>query len=147
MDLSFLPHVNAALNTAATVLLLLGRMQIKRQNVQTHKKLMISACVVSSLFLVFYLLHKIWKAQAGGELHTTFNADGLLKYFYLLILITHLVLAMTVPVFAVVLLVLGFRRKDQAHRRIAKFAWPIWMYVSLTGVLIYLMLYPFNPVL
>ncbi|NJL30629.1 MAG: DUF420 domain-containing protein [Phycisphaerales bacterium] len=82
--------------------------EIKRQNVQIHKKLMISACVVSSLFLVFYLLHKIWKAQAGGELHTTFNADGLLKYFYLLILITHLVLAMTVPVFAAVLLVLVF---------------------------------------
>lgn len=145
MDLSFLPLVNALLNTAATVLLLLGRMQIKRGQVQAHQRMMISACVVSTLFLAFYLLHKIWKAQIGQDIHTEFHADGLLKLFYLLILFTHLILAMTVPVLAVILLVLGFRRHDQTHRRIARVAWPIWMYVSLTGVLIYLMLYPFNP--
>ncbi len=146
MDLSFLPLVNALLNATATVLLFVGRVQIKRhRNVQAHKKLMLSACLVSCLFLALYVLHKVWKAQTSGDLHTEFNADGWLKLFYLAVLFTHLILAMTVPVFAVVLVVLGFRRRDQTHRRVARIAWPIWMYVSLTGVLIYLMLYPFNP--
>ena len=76
---------------------------------------------------------------------TPFNAVGLPKLLYLIVLFTHVTLAMTVPVLAIALIQLGRRARRAAHRRLARVAWPIWMYVSLTGVLIYVLLYPLNP--
>ncbi len=147
MNLSFLPHVNAALNTLATILLLAGWVIIRRDrvnNIRIHQGCMISAFAVSSLFLVLYVTHKVWRAAVESELHTTFNHPGAWKALYLLILFTHLALAMTVPVFAIRLMRLGLTRQYDRHRRLARIGFPIWLYVSITGVVIYFMLYHFN---
>ncbi len=84
-------------------------------------------------------------AWRGFE-HTPFHAEGVAKVAYLCLLFSHLLLAMTVPVLAVVMIRLGLRQRLDAHRRLAKVAWPIWMYVSVTGVMIYALLYHLNPV-
>jgi len=141
MDLSLLPPINAALNATATVLLVVGRRLARRGEVERHKRVMLSAFAVSSLFLALYLTHKF----ARHFENTTFNVEGPAKLAYLALLASHVLLAMTVPVFAIVLIRLGLRGERERHLRIARIAWPIWIYVSVTGVLIYLLLYPFNP--
>lgn len=141
MDPSFLPTVNAGLNSIAAVLLLLGRRAIRRGAVDLHRRLMLSAFGVSSLFLVFYVLHKASK----GFVNTPYGGEGAARTFYLAVLFSHLTLAMLVPVLAIALIRFGLRQEIGRHRRLARWAWPIWMYVSVTGVVIYLMLYPFNP--
>jgi len=141
VDLSFLPAVNATLNAMAAVLLVRGRVLIQRGQVEAHRRTMISAFAVSSLFLLFYVAHKVSRSFEN----TTFHAEGAPKAAYLLLLFSHVVLAASVPFLAVCLIVLGLRGRIERHRRLARIAWPIWMYVSITGVLIYLLLYPFNP--
>lgn len=141
MDLSFLPAVNASLNALATLLLVRGRWLIHRRRVDAHRRTMIAAFAVSALFLVLYVVHK---ASRGFE-STTFHAEGLARATYLVILATHVTLAMAVPVLAVLLIRLGLGKRWESHRRLARVAWPIWMYVSVTGVLIWLLLYPLNP--
>jgi uncharacterized membrane protein YozB (DUF420 family) len=141
VDLSFLPTVNASLNGLATLLLAVGRVLIKKKNADAHRRVMISAFSVSCLFLVLYVAHK---ASRGFE-NTPFNGVGATKVLYLSILFTHLTLAMAVPVLAILLIRLGLTDRFAAHRRLAKVAWPIWMYVSVTGVVIYVMLYHLNP--
>ena len=102
---------------------------------------MIAAFSVSTLFLALYVTHKVWR-----DFETTaFHAEGIAHAAYLALLFTHVTLAMTVPVLAIVLITLGLRGRIARHRRLARVAWPIWMYVSLTGVVIYLLLYPLNP--
>ncbi|HEX7009898.1 MAG TPA: DUF420 domain-containing protein [Phycisphaeraceae bacterium] len=145
LDLSFLPAVNAALNAIAAGLLVTGYAMIRRGRVAAHRKAMISAFGVSMLFLVLYVTHKAWRAAAGGELHTTFHAEGWLKAAYLFILLTHLTLAMVVPVLAVALIWLGWTGRLTWHRRLARVGLPAWLYVSATGVAIYFLLYHFNP--
>jgi len=141
MDLSFLPSVNAGLNTVATGLLVLGRRRIKAGMVAAHRRIMLSAFATSSLFLVLYVIHK----ASRGFHNTTFNVHGAAKVAYLAILFSHLTLAMTVPVLAITLIVLGLRGRIDRHRRLARIAWPIWIYVSVTGVVIYVLLYHLNP--
>jgi protein SCO1/2/putative membrane protein len=141
MDLSFLPAVNAGLNAAATTLLLVGRRLIRKQRVDAHRRTMLAAFAVSTLFLALYLTHK---ASKGFE-NTTFHAEGLAKLAYLALLVSHVTLAAAVPVLAIILIRFGLRGEIARHRRLARVAWPIWMYVSLTGVLIYLLLYHWNP--
>lgn len=141
MDFSVLPPINAALNATATVLLVIGRRLALRGEVERHKRVMLSAFAVSSLFLVLYVGHKVSKNFEN----TTFNAEGWAKSAYLLLLGSHVLLAMSVPVFAIVLIRLGLADDRSRHRKLARIAWPIWIYVSVTGVLIYLLLYPLNP--
>lgn len=136
-----LPPINAALNATATLLLLAGRALARRGDIERHRRVMLSAFAVSSLFLVFYVSHKVSRSFEN----TTFNAEGWAKLAYLLLLGSHVLLAMSVPVFAIRLIVLGWRDDRARHRRLARIGWPIWIYVSITGVLIYLLLYPFNP--
>ncbi len=143
MDLGFLPPVNATLNAVATVLLLVGRAQIRRGRVAIHRRVMLSAFGVSAAFLTLYVAHK---ASRGFE-NTTFHAEGAATLAYLALLFSHVTLAMTVPFLAITLIVLGLRGRIERHRRLARVAWPIWMYVSVTGVVIYLLLYHFNPTL
>lgn len=144
-DLSFLPFVNACLNGLATVLLTVGLVLILKKNIVAHRRVMVSAFAVSCIFLVTYVTHYIWRASVKGGVHTKYNGEGLDLYFYYGMLISHILLAMLVPFLAVALLWLGFTERYKLHKRIARVAWPIWMYVSITGVLIYLMLYPLNP--
>lgn len=141
MELSALPALNATLNATAATLLVAARIQIQRGREQAHRRLMTSAFAVSSLFLALYLLHK-W---SRGFENTSFNAEGAAKLAYLLLLFSHVVLATTIPVLAIVLIRLGLRGERERHRRIARWAWPAWMYVSVTGVVIYLLLYHWNP--
>ena len=142
VDGNILPTINAALNAVATFLLLRGRSLVRSGRIDAHRRVMLSAFVVSSLFLVLYVLHK---ALRNFE-HTPFNAEGAAKLGYLVLLFSHVTLAATVPVFAITLIVLGLRGRIARHRRLARVAWPIWLYVSVTGVAIYLILYHFNPV-
>ncbi len=141
MDLSFLPGVNASLNAIAATLLLVGRGLAKRGRVAAHRRAMVGAFSVSALFLVFYVLHK---ASRGFE-NTTFHAEGAAKLAYLALLFSHLTLAMAVPPLAIGLIVLATRGRTERHRRLARWAWPIWIYVSITGVVIYVLLYHLNP--
>jgi uncharacterized membrane protein YozB (DUF420 family) len=141
MDLSGLPALNAALNATAAALLLRGRRLARRGQIAAHRRTMLAAFAVSSLFLALYVLHK---ASRDFE-STTFHAAGAAKAAYLALLFSHVVLAMTVPPLAIALIVLGLRGRVTRHRRLARVAWPIWMYVSVTGVAIYLLLYHLNP--
>lgn len=141
MDLSSLPAVNASLNGLATVLLVWGRVLVRRGQIEAHRRVMLSAFATSALFLVFYVAHKI----SRGFEHTPYHGTGGAKAFYLALLASHLVLAMTVPVLAIVLIRRGLRDDREAHRRLARWAWPVWLYVSLTGIAIYGMLYHGNP--
>jgi len=142
VDLSVLPPINAALNATATILLVVGRGLARRGEIERHRLAMIGAFAVSSLFLLLYVSHKVSRSFEN----TTFHAEGWAKLAYLVLLGSHVLLAMTVPVFAIRLIVLGMRGDRERHRRLARIGWPIWIYVSITGVLIYLLLYPFNPV-
>lgn len=146
MDLSFLPHVNASLNGIATVLLLTGFVLIKRRRITAHRNCMLAATAVSAAFLACYVTHDIWRWAVQGGTHTVYHGRGWLKQCYYAVLISHIVLAMTVPVFAVWLIRLGLTQQYEKHRRLAKIGYPVWMYVSITGVWIYLMLFWFNPV-
>jgi uncharacterized membrane protein YozB (DUF420 family) len=141
VDLSALPAVNASLNAIAAVLLVRGRALIRRGHVDAHRRMMLTAFAVSTLFLALYLLHK---ASRSFE-NTTFHAEGTAKLAYLVLLVSHVALAATVPVFAITLVTLGLRGRIARHRRLARIAWPIWMYVSVTGVVIYVLLYHLNP--
>jgi len=141
VDLTALPSINAALNGVATLLLVAGRILIARMRVDAHRRTMLCAFGVSTLFLALYVVHK---ASRGFE-SLSYNATGVLKTVYLTILFSHLTLAMIVPVLAIVLVRRGLRGEIARHRRLARIAWPIWMYVSLTGVVIYVMLYHLNP--
>jgi uncharacterized membrane protein YozB (DUF420 family) len=130
-----LPSINAFLNATAAVLLLWGYSLIRRREIAKHRKVMQTAFVVSCLFLVCYLVYHF---QVG---HVVFQKKGLIRTFYLSLLTTHTVLAATVPVLAIITLRRGLAKRFDRHRRIARWTLPIWMYVSVTGVIVYLMLY------
>jgi uncharacterized membrane protein YozB (DUF420 family) len=141
LDIATLPLVNACLNGVATLLLVRGRILIARRKVDAHRRSMLAAFGVSTLFLALYVAHKV----AKGGVNTPYHGQGAARVAYLSILFSHIPLAAAVPIFAIRLIFLGLRGELSKHRRLARIAWPIWLYVSLTGVVIYLMLYPFNP--
>lgn len=130
-----LPTVNAILNATAAILLVWGYTLIRRKRIETHRKVMLTAFGVSCAFLVCYL---IYHAQVGS---VHFAKTGAIRTVYLTILATHTILAAAVPVLAVITLRRGLARRYDKHRRIARWTFPIWLYVSVTGVVVYLMLY------
>jgi uncharacterized membrane protein YozB (DUF420 family) len=130
-----LPAVNASLNALSGVLLLIGYALIRARKIAQHRAVMIAAFVTSSIFLVCYL---VYHAQVGS---VRFVRQGFVRPVYFTILITHVTLAATVPVLAIITLSRGLRGQYDKHRRIARWTWPIWMYVSVTGVLVYVLLY------
>ena len=132
-----LPAINAFLNLAAAILLIWGYTLIRRKQVQTHRRVMVAAFAVSSAFLVCYL---IYHYQVGS---VRYQKTGALKAIYLSILATHTVLAAAVPPLAIITLNRGLGARFDKHRRIARWTLPIWLYVSVTGVVVYLMLYRF----
>lgn len=135
MSVAALPHLNAALNATSAVLLLTAYAFIKARNIPAHRRCMISAFVTSSLFLVSYVAYH---AQAGSK---PFQGTGILRTIYFSILIPHVLLAAVVLPLAIVTLRRGLRMDVQRHRRIARVTLPIWLFVSVTGVIVYLMLY------
>lgn len=136
-----LPAVNAGLNSAATVLLLLGFVLIKNGKRDAHKWVMLTAFVVSIAFLACYLTYHFGLRHYTGSSSRPFPADHPGRPLYLTILVTHIVLAAAVPPLALVTIYRGLRERWEQHRRIARITFPIWLYVSVTGVIIYWMLY------
>jgi putative membrane protein len=139
----WIPALNATLNAVATVLLCVGLVLIKRGRRELHARVMIAATVVSAGFLCGYLYYHLAVQSEVG--HTPYNGTGLARTAYYGMLISHVVLAAAnVPL--VILTLLRAARGDHArHRRIARWCWPVWFYVSVTGVLVYLVLYHWNP--
>ena len=135
MSVSDLPALNAALNATAAVLLVGGWINIRRRRIAVHRRYMLGAFTASVLFLLSYVTYH---AQAGSR---PFPGRGPVRILYFVILVTHVVLAAGIVPLALVTLRRGLRRDDAAHRRIARWTWPLWMYVSITGVVIYVMLY------
>ena len=130
-----LPALNATLNAASAALLTTGWFFIKPGNVTAHRRCMISAFVASSLFLISYV---IYHAQAGSK---PYPGTGAMRYVYFSILIPHVTLAAVVLPMAIITLGRGLRREDIRHRRLARWTLPIWLFVSVTGVIVYVMLY------
>ena len=130
-----LPSVNATLNGLAAVLLVWGYTLIRRRRIEMHRKVMTAAFTTSCLFLVCYL---VYHAQEGS---VPFQKPGAIRTVYLSILASHTVLAATVPVLAIITLRRGLAARFDRHRRIARWTLPIWLYVSITGVVVYVMLY------
>jgi putative membrane protein len=135
MTFQDLPLLNAILNSLTVVLLTAGYIQIRRGQKEAHRKLMITAFVVSSLFLAGYLVHKF---TVGPKL---FPMQGWPRVLYLSILLPHTILAMLNLPFILAALWFAFTGKFDRHKRITRWLWPSWMFVSITGVLVYLMLY------
>jgi uncharacterized membrane protein YozB (DUF420 family) len=135
MDVHSLPAVNATLNGIAAILLAIGYTLMRRGRIQAHKRVMLSAFSVSVVFLACYLIYHF---NAGI---VYYQKTGLLRYTYLTILTTHTILAVITPVLAIITLRRGLRMDVKRHKAIAKWTFPIWMYVSVTGVIVYLMLY------
>ena len=135
MTVHDLPAVNASLNALSGVLLLIGYVLIRTRRIAAHRAVMITAFATSSLFLICYL---VYHAQVGS---VPFPRQGLVRPLYFTILITHVLLAATVPPLAIVTLTRGLKGRYPQHRRIARWTFPIWMYVSVTGVLVYVLLY------
>jgi uncharacterized membrane protein YozB (DUF420 family) len=137
MDVHTLPAVNATLNGTSAVLLVTGYTLIRRRQIRAHKRVMLTAFCVSIAFLICYL---IYHAQVGS---VRYPKTGAIRVVYYTILITHTILAATVPILAVITLRRALRSDFQNHRKIARWTLPIWLYVSVTGVIVYLMLYQF----
>jgi uncharacterized membrane protein YozB (DUF420 family) len=130
-----LPALNATLNATSAILLTTAWFLIRARRIAAHRRCMIAAFVTSSLFLVSYV---VYHAQAGSK---PYPGTGLMRAIYFTILIPHVVLAAAVVPLAIVTLRRGLRRDDARHRRLARITLPIWLFVSVTGVAVYVMLY------
>ena len=135
------PAINALLNLTAFAFLIAGRIAIARGDVALHRKRMLIAFGTSTVFLISYLIRF---ATTGSH---KYPGDGWDKTLYLIILFSHMVLAAAVVPLLLVALKRALKSQFEAHKRIVKYTWPIWVYVSATGVLVYLMLYHLAPVL
>ena len=135
MTLQDLPAVNASLNATSGVLLLVAYALIRARRIEQHRKVMLAACVTSALFLVCYV---IYHSQVGS---VPFTRQGFVRRLYFTILITHVTLAFVLLPMAIVTLSRGLKARYALHRRLAKWTFPIWLYVSVTGVLVYVLLY------
>lgn len=135
LQVTTLPAVNAALNALAALLLVAGYVQIRRRRIAAHRACMLAAFTTSVLFLVSYLTYH---AQVGSQ---PFTGQGPIRTVYFVVLISHIVLAALILPLALVTLRRGLRRDDVRHAAIARWTLPIWLYVSVTGVVVYWMLY------
>ena len=145
MSFTDLPLVNAGLNGLSTLLLTAGFVFIKRGNKIAHRNCMLAALVTSTLFLVCYLTYHYQMKQVYGEAHTRFLEPAWFRPIYLAILFTHLLGAFAIVPLVLITLTRALRERFDAHKKIARWTWPVWMYVSVTGVVIYLLLYQIFP--
>jgi uncharacterized membrane protein YozB (DUF420 family) len=135
LPISSLPLVNAILNGIAAIFLVAGYVLIRRGNMAAHRAMMIAAFATSVLFLTSYV---IYHANAGSR---PFPGSGVIRIVYFVILISHIILAATIPPLAMVTLWRGLSRRFDRHVPIARWTLPLWLYVSVTGIIVYLMLY------
>lgn len=139
-DVSFLPLLNAIINSTVTVLLVLGLVFIKQRKMNLHKTTMMSAFVLSCLFLVSYIIY-----HYGAE-SIPYNGSGLSKIIYFVILISHILLSVVIVPLALFSIYRGITNQFSKHKKLTRWTLPIWLYVSVTGVIVYLMAHEFNPV-
>lgn len=136
VDLGFLPGLHAILNTIAAILLIFAYLNIRKRKVETHKKLMYSAITVSTLFLISYVVYHTTTPE------TFFCKEGPVRYLYFFLLITHVVLAAFIFPFILFTFVRAYTGQFDRHRKMARWVFPVWLYVAITGPLVYLMLMP-----
>jgi putative membrane protein len=135
-DVSYAPLLHACINGACSVLLIAGLIAIKAKKIVLHRTFMMSTFVLSSLFLVSYVIYHSQKAAP-----VRFGGEGTIAYIYFFILITHIVLAAVILPFALFTISRAWRGEYEKHKKIARYTFPLWLYVTVTGVLVYLMLY------
>ena len=140
MTIQDLPAVNASLNTLSTVFLTLGFIFIKRKKPIAHRNCMVAAFITSTIFLACYLTYHFTVTGV-----TKFQGQGMVRPVYFLILITHIILAVVIVPLILMTLSRAVKQRFELHKKIARWTWPLWMYVSVTGVIVYLMLYQWFP--
>jgi len=145
MSFHDLPAVNACLNGLSALFLAAGYYHIRRKNQSAHRNCMLAAFAASILFLACYITYHTWLALYLHRGPTVFTNPAWFRPFYLVILTTHTVLAVVIVPLALVTLYRALKQRFDSHKRIARWTWPLWMYVSVTGVLIYLLLYRIFP--
>jgi len=145
MTLSDLPAVNASLNGLSTVLLVLGWRHIKAGRRIAHRNCMIGAFAASSLFLACYLTYHFQMQKLHGRAHTSFTDPAWFRPIYLAILVTHLIGAFAILPLVTLTFQRAIRERFELHKQIARWTLPVWLYVSVTGVVIYLLLYQIFP--
>lgn len=133
----FLPKLNAIINGTCSVLLIISLFQIKSGNIKAHKILNMITFVLSSLFLVSYIIFH------ATEIRTSYGGEGFVKYLYYFILITHIILAAIVLPLVLLSFYNGLRMNVARHRKLVRWSFPVWLYVTITGVLVYLMISPY----
>jgi putative membrane protein len=140
-DLGFDVHIfatiNAGINFTVSILLLMGLISVKMKQFLLHKRIMLTAMTLSALFLVSYIAHHLLSDS------TSYGGEGNMKYVYYFILITHIILAAVILPFILYTAYRGLTAEFARHKKIARITWPIWFYVSITGVLVYLMISPY----
>ncbi|MCC6414927.1 MAG: DUF420 domain-containing protein [Opitutaceae bacterium] len=142
MHVHDIPAINATLNGLATVLLTIGFILIRRGHRVAHRRVMISACVVSTVFLIGYVGHKV----LVRGVHTPFGGEGAIRTVYFVMLLTHIVLAIAIAWLVPRTFWFAIKGDYDRHRAWARWTFPIWYYVSITGVLVYFFLYQWWPV-
>lgn len=141
MDYTVFPAINATLNGTSALLLIIGRTMIARGRVAAHRAMMISAFTTSTLFLVCYLTYHIGRQLSGLSASVHFQGTGWSRPIYFTILISHTILAVIIVPLVLITLNRGLKQRYPQHRKIARWTFPLWLYVSVTGVVIYVMLY------
>jgi putative membrane protein len=136
-DVHVFATINAVINSAVSITLVAALIAVRKRNLQVHRNLMLSSILLSVIFLVSYILHHLLSGN------TAFGGTGAIRYFYFFILITHIFLAAVILPFILFTAYRGLVAEWPAHRKLARITWPIWMYVSVTGVIVYLMISPY----
>ena len=140
-----LPHVKALLNATSGIFLITGYILIRRRRIAAHRRSMIAAFIASIIFLVSYVLYHSLLAYYLGQGPTKFKGEGIVRPIYFFILISHTLLAVIIVPFVIITLRRGLKANYDKHRKIARWTFPLWLYVSVTGVVVYLMLYQLYP--
>lgn len=143
--LKVFPHLNAALNATSGILLISGLFFILTRRIHLHRACMLGASTISALFLVCYVTHHVIRTSIYGLGPTKFTGEGLSRPIYFTILTSHTILATAVAPFVVMTLWRALKGRYDAHKRIARLVYPVWLYVSLTGIIVYVMLYQIYP--
>jgi len=132
-----LPHFNVIINASTAILLIYGRYKIKKKAERAHKRIMLTSFVLGILFLLCYVTYH------AAVPSTHFGGEGMLKYIYFVLLITHILTAAAVVPFVLLALFFALQNKFSIHRKFVKYAFPLWLYVSITGVVVYLLISPY----
>ena len=133
----FLPPIYAGINAVTAVILIIALWAIKTKNIELHQKLMKTAIVFSAIFLVLYVLYHMTSDS------TSYGGEGFLKYMYYLVLISHILLSVVVIPFVLITFVRAITNDIERHKRIARLTWPLWLYVTISGVIVYVMILPY----